>query len=235
LANEWLARQRRINNISNLNNNNNNQETPDDWIDQYSAGLLPPISNKLSARSAVSAELASFQGKALEWFEWIDLFRALVHDTPKSPGEKLALLKRYLKDECLDVVYGLGGGETAYIQALVRLKETYGRGDVMRAAHLQALDRLELKGEAGLFKRFPEKVRSHLFDLNRIGETSTADVIEKICLKLTLQDQLDLNEERHGRLERRSLNILGPCSVRGRRHTKMRTVSLPVKQTHCLP
>jgi hypothetical protein len=209
LANEWLARQRRINNISNLNNNNNNQETPDDWIDQYSAGLLPPISNNLSARSAVSAELASFQGKALEWFEWIDLFRALVHDTPKSPGEKLALLKRYLKDECLDVVYGLGGGESAYIQALVRLKETYGRRDVMRAAHLQALDRLELKGEAGAFKRFAEKVRSHLFDLNRIGETSTADVIEKICLKLNLQDRLVWNEERHGRLERRSLNDFG--------------------------
>jgi hypothetical protein len=60
LADEWLARQRRINNISNLNNNNDNQETPDNWIDQYSAGLLPPISNKLSACSAVSAELASY-------------------------------------------------------------------------------------------------------------------------------------------------------------------------------
>jgi hypothetical protein len=78
---------------------NDNQGTPDDWIDQYSAGLLPPISNKLSARSAVSAELASYHGKSLEWFECIDLFRALVHDTPKSPGEKLALLKRYLKDD----------------------------------------------------------------------------------------------------------------------------------------
>ncbi|XP_057380669.1 uncharacterized protein LOC130703066 [Daphnia carinata] len=200
LVNEWLAQQRRI---------NNKQETPDDWIDQYSAGLLPPVSNNLSARSAVSAELASYQGKSLEWFELIDLFRALVHDTPKSPGEKLALLKLYLENECLDVVYGLGGGETAYIQALVRLKETYGRRDVMRAAHLQALDRLELKGEAGAFKRFAERVRSHLFDLSRIGEMSTADVIEKICLKLNLQDRLAWNEERHGRLERRSLNDFG--------------------------
>jgi hypothetical protein len=104
LADELLARQRHINNISNLNNNNDNQdtpainnisnlnnnienqETPDDWIDQYSAGLLPPISNKLSARSAVSAELASYHGKALEWFKCIDLFRALVHDTPNRPG-----------------------------------------------------------------------------------------------------------------------------------------------------
>jgi hypothetical protein len=95
------------------------KETPNDRIDQYSAGLLPPVSSKLYARSAVSSELASYQGKSLEGFKWIDLFRALLQITPKLSGEKLALLKRYLKDECLDVVYGLGGVEMAYIQALV--------------------------------------------------------------------------------------------------------------------
>jgi hypothetical protein len=34
-------------------------------------------------------------------------------------------------------------------------------------------------------------------------------VIEKICLKLNLQDRLVWNEERHGRLEWRSLNDFG--------------------------
>lgn len=67
--------------------------------------MLPPVSSKLYVRFAVSSELVSYQGKSLEWFKWIDLFRALVHGTPKSPGEKLALLKRYLKNECLYVVY----------------------------------------------------------------------------------------------------------------------------------
>ena len=95
---------------------NGNQEAPDDWIDLYNAGLLPPVHSK----SAVSAELDVFHRKALEWFAWIDLFRALVHDTPKTASERLALLKHYLKGECLDVVYGLGGGESAYKQALVR-------------------------------------------------------------------------------------------------------------------
>lgn len=107
-------------------------ETPDDWIDKYNVSLLPLISTKHSSPSAVSAELEPYQGKALDWFGWIDLFRALVHDTPKSPGKKLALLKRYLRDKCLDVVYGLGGGETACIQALVRLKESCSRRDVMK-------------------------------------------------------------------------------------------------------
>jgi hypothetical protein len=201
LAADWVNQQRRI--------NSEEQEAPDDWIDKYDAGLLPPVSTRYSSRSAVSAELEPYQGKALDWFGWIDLFRALVHDTPKSPGEKLALLKRYLRDECLDVVYGLGGGEAAYIQALVRLKETYGRRDVMKAAHLTALGQLEPKGEGASFKRFAEKVRSHLFDLSRIGETSAADVIEKICLKLNLQDRLAWNENRRGRIEERSMNEFG--------------------------
>lgn len=72
----------------------------------------------------MSAELEPFEGNALEWFSWINLFRALVHDTPKSAGEKLELLKRFLRGDCLDLVYGLVGGESAYIEAIARLKQT---------------------------------------------------------------------------------------------------------------
>jgi hypothetical protein len=54
--------------------------------------------------------LEIYSGKALDWFEWIDLYRALVHDSGKSAGEKLAILKRHLKGDCLDLVQGLGGG-----------------------------------------------------------------------------------------------------------------------------
>ena len=114
---------------------NNNQEAPDDWIDLYSGWLLLSVHKKFSFRSTVSPRLDVFHGKALEWFDWIYLFRALVHNTPKSTGEKLLLLKRHLKGECLDIVYNLGGGESAYKQVLVRLKENYGRRDVMRASH----------------------------------------------------------------------------------------------------
>jgi flagellar biosynthesis GTPase FlhF len=199
-AEEWLNKQRNL---------NDNQDAPDDWIDLYNNGRLLPVHSKFSSRSAVSAELDVYTGKAIEWFGWIDLFRALVHDTPKTPGEKLALLKHYLKGECLDVVYGLGGGESAYKQALVRLKETFGRRDVMRAAHIQAIERLEFKNEPRVFKRFAERVRTHLFDLSRIGEASSADIIEKICFRLNQQDRLDWNAGRRGRLEFRSLNDFG--------------------------
>ncbi|XP_057377375.1 uncharacterized protein LOC130698707 [Daphnia carinata] len=186
-------------------------EAPDDWIDMYSVGRLRPATRtEAGSHSSVRAELPDFSGRSLEWFAWVDLFRALVHDTSKAAGEKFAILKRHLRGDCLDVVYGLGGGEAAYIQALVRLKANFGRRDVMRAAHLQALDKLEIqKNDPASFKRYAEKVRTHLFDLTRIGEAGTSDIIEKICLKLQLSDRLAWNSDRGNGLERRNLNQFG--------------------------
>ena len=107
------------------------------------------------------------------------------------------------------MVYGLGGGESAYKQALVRLKENYGRRDVMRAAHIAAIERLDLKNEPRAFKRFAERVRTHLFDLSRIEAASSTDIIEKVCSRLNQQDRLDWNAGRKGRLEFRSLSDFG--------------------------
>ncbi|KAK4006379.1 hypothetical protein OUZ56_011532 [Daphnia magna] len=160
-------------------------EAPDDWIDMYSLGLLrPPIRMESGSNSAVRAELPDFGGKALEWFAWIDLFRALVHDTSKAAGEKFSILKRHLRGDCLDVFYGLGGGEAAYIQALVILKENYSRRDVMRAAHIQALEKLEIhKNDPASFKRYAKK--------------------------LQLNDRLACNAGRGSGLETRRLNQFG--------------------------
>ncbi|XP_057366947.1 uncharacterized protein LOC130687793 [Daphnia carinata] len=183
---------------------------PDEWIDLYSSGRLLPIHDQnLGSRSSVRADLELYYGKALDWFCWIDLFRALVHDSNKSAGEKLALLKRHLRGDCADIVHGLGGGEAAYIEALTRLKQTCGRRDVMRAAHLQAIDKLELKHDPSNFKRYAEKLRTHLFDLSWIGVTSSADLIERVCQRLQLQDRLAWNMERRGEVEDRTLNSFG--------------------------
>ncbi|XP_045028164.1 uncharacterized protein LOC123471199 [Daphnia magna] len=186
------------------------EEAPDDWIDMYRAGRLRPLPRvEAGPHSSIRAELPDYSGKALDWFAWIDLFRALVHDTSKAAGEKFAILRRHLQGDCLDVVYGLGG-EAAYIQALVRLKDSFGRRDVMRAAHIQALEKLEFqKNDPASFKRYAEKVRTHLFDLTRIGEFAAADIIERICLKLQLADRLAWNTDRGSGLERRSLDQFG--------------------------
>jgi hypothetical protein len=81
----------------------------------------------------------------------------------------------------------------AYKQALVRLKENYGRRDVLRAAHITAIERLDLKNEPRAFKRIAERVWTHLFDLSRIGAASSTDIIEKVCSRLNQQDRLDWN------------------------------------------
>uniref|UniRef100_A0A5S6Q457 Uncharacterized protein n=1 Tax=Trichuris muris TaxID=70415 RepID=A0A5S6Q457_TRIMR len=118
-----------------------------------------------------------YDGTASNWFGWIDLFKALIHDTAMSPGEKLAVLHSSLTGDCRDLVYPLGGGEEAYKEALRCPKASCGRRDVIRAAHLQALDKLDPGKSPSQLKRFTERVRTHLFDLSRIGEIMSTDLV----------------------------------------------------------
>ena len=99
----------------------------------------------------------------MKWFEWISLFKALVHDAGQSPAEKLAILKRNPKGYCKKLAQGFGGGEPEYKEALLRLKQECGRRDVMRIGHLQKLNTLHLeKEDVSSFRRFAEDARFHL-------------------------------------------------------------------------
>ena len=108
--------------------------TPDHWI-------------AARHRSIIQIDLED-----LRWYEWIDLFRALVHDTDLGEGEKLAILMKKLKDQCALTVIGIGGGEYADREALSRLKSQYGRCGEIRIAHLKAIDRLEPGRGVGPFR-----------------------------------------------------------------------------------
>ena len=142
-------------------------------------------------------ELATFDGSPLEWFSWIGIFKALVHDARRSPDEKLVILRCHLKGKCLDVVANLGGGIDAYKEALKRLQATCGRRIVLRTAHLKMLDQLDPgKLEPMALERFAEKVRNHLFELSRTGGHSNGDVIERLCHKLAIQERQAWNEHR---------------------------------------
>lgn len=187
---------------------------PDDWIREYREGRELPVEWSDGGRSAVKAELPKYYGAILDWFIWIDLFKSLVHDTAKSPGEKFAILKAHLGGECIDIVYGLGGGEDAYKEALHRLQRRYGRRDVMRATHHQALVKLEpiRKGEGSfntMFLRYAEKVWTHLFELSHIGGSSHEDTIEKICEKLSQSDRLAWNDRKNNSFELKSMVEFG--------------------------
>jgi len=158
---------------------------PDEWIDTYLDGREDSSGWSRRIRSSVQSEMEEFSGRAMNWFRWSDLFFLLVHQSGLTTGEKLAILLRKLKGDARDLVYGLGGCEDAYKEALRRLKQAYGRRDVMREAHKQALDKLDFnKGDPASFKRYTEKIRTHLFDLNRLTGVCTEDIIWEICLKL---------------------------------------------------
>ena len=81
----------------------------------------------------------------------------------------------------------------------------------MRSAHLQALDKLE-PGKGTTFKRFEERVRTHLFDLDRIGGVTSPDLIRKLSKKLIPQDLLEWNSggpRFTGRPDEHTLNDFG--------------------------
>ena len=170
---------------------------PDEWIERYVLGFdAAPHYDGRGERSQVKVELECYDGNSLRWFRWIGLFKALVHDVRVTASEKLAILARSLRGDCRDLVDGLGGGEEAYKEALFRLKESCGRREVIRAIHLRALDQLEQPTDALGFKRFAEKVRTHLFDLCQIGEDFNPDVIERVCAKISINDRLAWNERK---------------------------------------
>jgi hypothetical protein len=68
---------------------------PDDWIDDYCSGREKPFVHANDHRHAsVRVDLEVYSGHASDWFEWIDLFHSLIHQTGKAHGEKLAILNR---------------------------------------------------------------------------------------------------------------------------------------------
>uniref|UniRef100_A0A5S6R0D0 Uncharacterized protein n=1 Tax=Trichuris muris TaxID=70415 RepID=A0A5S6R0D0_TRIMR len=125
-----------------------------------------------------------YDGTASNWFGWIDLFKALIHDTAMSPGEKLAVLHSSLTGDCRDLVYPLGGGEEAYKEALRCPKASCGRRDVIRAAHLQALDKLDPGKSPSQLKRFTERPAS-VSHVATLCEKRKLPVVLSTILKLS--------------------------------------------------
>ncbi|KAI9551306.1 hypothetical protein GHT06_002506 [Daphnia sinensis] len=163
-------------------------QAPDAWIDIYLTGREKPHVREKGGKSSVTVQLEVYSGRALDWFSWISMWYALVHITGKTASEKLAILKNFLKGDLADIVHGHGGGESGYKEALQRLRSTCGNRTVIRAAHLQALDRMEApKNDPQSFKH----------------------IIERLALKLQLTDRLEWNHGRGEDLERRTINDFG--------------------------
>jgi len=149
----------------------------------------------------------------LDWYWWIDLFYALVHNTPSDPATKFAVLKEKMKDsDGSNIVYGLGGGEDYYKEGLRRLKQKYGRRDVLRASHELELEQIEFRGlDSKEFYLAASRARTHLFELSRLGASLNVDLIERMLHKMERETRMEWNSSAKapGDLDLRSLDDFG--------------------------
>lgn len=109
----------------------------------------------------------------------------------QESGEKLALLQGNLQRQVRVHLEGIDGGESSYRQALLRLKQIYGRRGVMRSSLRTKIKELVVPQNDPIgFERFANQPRNYLFDLSRVGETGLEDVIDGLCSRLKLDDRL---------------------------------------------
>ena len=60
---------------------------PDDWVDEYVSGQDQLTTSKAEKDSQGSIQLECYDGSPIEWFCWIGLYQALVHDTGKRTAK----------------------------------------------------------------------------------------------------------------------------------------------------
>ena len=76
----------------------------------------------------------------------------------------------------------------------------------MRVAIRLALTELKLsQGDPTSLQRYADQARTYLFDLSRIGESNSMDIMDGICNRLKLEDRLAWNTER--RLSKKQLGL----------------------------
>ena len=153
----------------------------DDWIDRYAAGLEEPRPQSVG-KGVTQVDLPKYNGSPLTWFRWMGEFKCLIHDTALGPEQKLTALSNHLNHEDQKLLTEVGGGKQSYKYALKTLKKVCGRRDLMRRTHKREIGQIGLKGRTAVaFYDFTLKVRTHLYELHRLGEIYPTDIIEDVC------------------------------------------------------
>ena len=80
-----------------------------------------------------------------------------------------------------------------------------GRRDLMRRAHKKEIGQIGLKGRTAVaFYAFVLKVRTHLYELHRLGEINPTDIIEDVCANIPQEEQDTWKRPLQGREEVRT-------------------------------
>ncbi|XP_059096083.1 uncharacterized protein LOC131890693 [Tigriopus californicus] len=94
------------------------------------------------ARSTIDIKMPKFKGDITQFEEWSNAFQALVHETNKSPVEKMGLLKASLEDEARLLIAGYGNTCEHYLEALRVLGEVYGDPVLLVEAQQREIENL---------------------------------------------------------------------------------------------
>eukprot|EP00095_Tigriopus_kingsejongensis_P006599 snap_masked-scaffold1280_size50848-processed-gene-0.5 protein:Tk06599 transcript:snap_masked-scaffold1280_size50848-processed-gene-0.5-mRNA-1 annotation:"carboxylesterase" len=92
-------------------------------------------------RPTIKSKLTTFEGNILDWPGFLDMFKALVHQTRLDPAEKLAHLKASLGQGQRSLIRHCNGHD-GYVKALSILDGRYGDPDQLQARYLRELKAL---------------------------------------------------------------------------------------------
>lgn len=125
------------------------------------------------ARSTIEVKMPKFSGDITQFEEWSNAFQALVHETKKSPVEKMGLLKASLEGEARLLISGYGNSSEHYLEALRVIGEVYGDPVLLVEAHqkeIESLPKVKPRDLASL-SRFAFSLQGHLLTIcQMIGE-----------------------------------------------------------------
>jgi hypothetical protein len=162
----------------------------DDWIDLYCAGQLESLA-KGSTRPPVVRKIAMYSGRALDWLEWIALFRTAVHDVKPSVSARAGALRASLDPALVRECVTQSATERGYKESLMALKKKCGDRTILRISLTTLLLGLEPSAKApGGRNAYAAEVKTRLRDLADIGYED-GSILDRLLSKLTETERLN--------------------------------------------
>ncbi|TRY78096.1 hypothetical protein TCAL_14406 [Tigriopus californicus] len=111
------------------------------------------------ARSTIEVKMPKFRGDITQFEDLSNAFQALVHETNKSPVEKMRIIKASHEDEARLLISGYGNSKEYYLESLRVIGEVYGDPLLLVESHQKEIE------------NFPKVKPKDLGALKQIGVT----------------------------------------------------------------
>lgn len=153
-------------------------------------------------KSSSEVKMPICSGNLLEFQEWSNMFKALIHANNRSPAEKMGLLKASMNELCKKLIMGFVNSEAHYHAAFHTLNKVFGDDRLLVESHqreFEALPRVKAKDMESL-SDFAFAVQGHVLVIQ--DRVPKSDVIWG-QLERTLERKLDHDFFSFGKPEQR--------------------------------